>query len=124
MMSNQDTPLRDDGVSLSPWFANDGGPLIILPRELMRYWYGSDPPPTGTVVTPRDPTFEFAGTDYGRACDAEAARWFAPIDVGPGTGIVVGVGDEANGVFWIRLPQTPGCNWLFHTNRKRGRTIR
>ncbi len=46
----------------STTFANDGGPLIVLPRDLLGYWKGSE------GVSSRD-DFPF-GPDYARACEA------------------------------------------------------
>ena len=63
---------EDQQPQFSMWFANDGGPLIILPRELLEYWEGTDPPSAGRVIetTADDFLDEFAGTDYARACAA------------------------------------------------------
>lgn len=95
--------------TFSTWFANDGGPLIVLPRELLAYWDGTDPPSDGRIIIPRNSGFDFAGTDYGRACDAEAEGWATVLAVGPGFGVVVGAQDDAQGVFWLRFAETPGA---------------
>src|SRR5687767_149537 len=95
----------DRQPEFSPWFANDGGPLIILPRELLGYWEGSDPPSNGRVIeTTADGCLEeFAGTDYARAC--AAGGWISIIPVGPGHGIVLGAEEDFHGVHWLRLPE-------------------
>lgn len=75
-----------------PWwsqtFANDGGPLIALPHELVGYWPGTR-------------------NDYDRACDARCPFDFFP--TGPGLVVVMTSPDtmiyEAN---WLRLAGHPG----------------
>jgi hypothetical protein len=61
-------------------FINDGGPLLILPRELLNDWDGCDPPSDKDRFTEGDKAFPFAGTDYARACAAQ--DWVAPIEIG------------------------------------------
>jgi hypothetical protein len=72
----------------SQTFANDGGPLIALPHELVGHWSGTQ-------------------LDYDRACDAGS-----PVElfsVGPGLMVVMTSPDtmiyEAN---WLRLKGLPG----------------
>jgi hypothetical protein len=80
------------GMSSHAWwsqtFTNDGGPLIVLPHELLGYW-------TGTR------------SDYDRACDARYPFDFFP--VGPGFGVIVSGPDgmvyQAN---WLRVPGRAG----------------
>src|SRR5689334_18390134 len=80
----------DDSAEFSVPFANDGGPLIILSRELLPVWEGSDRPADGrTITTEADKGLgEFGGTDYARAC--AAGGWVSTIPVGAGHGIVLG----------------------------------
>jgi hypothetical protein len=72
----------------SQTFANDGGPLIALPYELVGYWPG-------------------IRSDYDRACDAR--RPFDFFSTGPGLVVVAGSTDtmlyEAN---WLRVDGHPG----------------
>ena len=100
--------LEDQQPQFSMWFANDGGPLIILPRELLEYWEGSDRPSAGRIIETTVDEFldEFAGTDYARAC--AAGGLVSVIPVGPGHGIVLGAEDHAYGVQWLRLPEAAG----------------
>jgi hypothetical protein len=103
----------------SATFVNDGGPLIVLPRELLPCWEGGDKPTDGRIIETewdfRAP--DFAGTDYARACSARD-----PVDVlevGDGRGIAVGgpegMADESV-VKWLRLPGCPGEVLAIHVN--------
>jgi Immunity protein 21 len=79
-------------------FANDGGPLIVLPREVLEYWKGADGRPVR-----KDLPF---GPDYVRACDAPYPT--ALLKVGPGFGLVLGSQDHISPVQWLCLPEAPG----------------
>jgi hypothetical protein len=72
----------------SQTFANDGGPLLALPHELVSYWPGTR-------------------NDYERACEAHCP--FDLFNAGPGWVVVVTSPDtmiyEAN---WLRLAGQPG----------------
>ena len=83
------------------WFVNDGGPLLVLPREALPFWEGSEPPSGERVVEAKFRWGYDIATDYDRACDVE--EWVAPIDVGPSRGIVLG-GEETNAA-WLNPPQ-------------------
>ncbi len=76
----------------SQTFCNDGGPLIVLPHELVGFWPGTQ-------------------ADYDRACDAR--RPFDLFRAGPGVVIVASGPDtmiyEAN---WLRLPGQPGITFV------------
>ncbi len=86
----------------SVWFRNDGGPLIVLPRELLPYWDGSEKPKDGRVIaTDIDITLgEAAGTDYARACAIRDA--FAVLPVGDGLGVVIGLRLGITSARWVR----------------------
>jgi hypothetical protein len=79
-------------------FANDGGPLIVLPRELLDYWHGSEGEPARE-------NFPF-GPDYARACEATYPADL--IKVGPGFGLVVGAQDHVHPCNWLWLPESGG----------------
>jgi hypothetical protein len=89
-------------------FVNDGGPLMVLPRELLPFWEGADRPSGGRVITTDadEGLGEFAGTDYARACSA--GGWVSTISVGDGHGIILGAEEDFRGVQWLRLAETPG----------------
>ena len=76
------------GAWWSQTFVNDGGPLLILPHELVGHWPGSR-------------------SDYDRACDARRPFDFFP--AGPGFVVVAastaGPFAHAN---WLRLADQPG----------------
>jgi hypothetical protein len=92
-------------------FANDGGPLIVLPREAASFWEGSAPPSNGRVIEARfrwnDDAF---ATDYDRACDVE--EWAAILEVGLSWGLVLGGEDTADG--WLQ-PNAPDTLALVRT---------
>jgi hypothetical protein len=76
------------GAWWSQTFANDGGPLIALPHELVGHWPGTR-------------------SDYDRCCDARRPFDFFP--AGPGLVVVADSTDtmlyEAN---WLRVDGQPG----------------
>ena len=89
-------------MSSLQWLVNDGGPLLVLPREVLPFWEGSEPPSGNRAVEVRSRWGYKIATDYDRACDVQ--EWIAAIDVGPGRGIVLG-GDQTNAA-WLRPPQS------------------
>lgn len=84
------------------WISGSGGPLILLPEELLSHWSGIDAP-EGRVVE-SEGRWDPAGpaTDYDRACDVDTP--IAGIDVGAGSGIILG-GEPAATTF---LPRPNG----------------
>jgi hypothetical protein len=88
-------------------FVNDGGPLLILPRELLNHWDGANTSSDKKLIPKKDKDFPFAGTDYARACAAQ--NWVAPVEVGKGYGIVMGAEDHIYTARWLRLPDNKGC---------------
>ncbi len=103
-------------------FANDGGPLIVLPRELLRYWHGSDGNPEGSPFG--DDVDQPAGDDYARACDT--AYPAALVKVGPGVGLVLGAHEHAYPVQWLKLPEERGIylvGWHYGGRDSRPRLV-
>lgn len=87
-------------------YLNDGGPLIVLPRELLAAWSGSEGEPTSQE-------FPF-GPDYARACQADHPA--ALLQVGSGFGLVVGAQEHLYPVHWIDLPAQEGValvGWMY-----------
>lgn len=89
----------ETGEAWSIPFLNDGGPLLVLPRELLSHWNGIN-------GTPVSHDFPF-GADYARAC--EAAYPAELIRVGPGVGLALGAQDIIYPAHWLRLPEEPGA---------------
>jgi hypothetical protein len=85
----------DTRIEWSIPFANDGGPLIVLPRELLRFWKGGEGPPVSEE-------FPF-GAYYARACAAPYPA--ALVEVGPGVGLVLGSEDIVFPAHWLRVPE-------------------
>lgn len=81
-------------------FANDGGPLMISPRDPAPLWQGSELPAAGRTVSAVSRTVHAAATDYDRACDV--ADGAALLEAGEGWVIVLQAEGEA---FW--LPTAP-----------------
>ena len=82
-------------MAMAEWsipFANDGGPLIVLPRDLLPCWDGTDGPPLTEA-------FPF-GPDYARACEADYPA--SLIDVCRGIGLVMGAQDHICPATWLR----------------------
>ena len=85
------------------WISSSGGPLLLLPQDLIECWSGIDTPYDGRKATARAQwSPEGPATDYDRACDIDQA--LANIDVGDGRGIVLG-GTYATAVW----PAESGC---------------
>ena len=84
-------------------FANDGGPLLLLPRSPAAFWEGSEVPSAGRVVSAVTRTVQTVATDYDRACDVDdgAALLHA------GTGWVIALNSEVAGAAWIPLGNKP-----------------
>ena len=87
-----------------PCFGNDGGPLLVLPKEALSYWEGTQPPSNERVVTANSRwEGQEIATDYDRACDLGDTSKL--LQVGPSWGIVLG---QANFTcdLWLRLANT------------------
>lgn len=84
------------------WFANDGGPLLVLPREAASYWEGGDVPSGGRVVEADFRWDTDVATDYDRACDVEELAGL--IDIGPSWGLVLD--DDIPSAAWVKVPDS------------------
>jgi hypothetical protein len=74
---------------LVTWIEANGGPLLLLPVDLLPAWDGIRPPADGREIVGRfrwNP--EGRPCDYDRACDVD--DYIAPIPVGGGHGLVLG----------------------------------
>lgn len=71
------------------WFVNDGGPLVVLPREALTSWRGDASASRGRA------------TDYERACEVD--DWIAPVETASGPVLVLG-GDRTNAA-WVPLAE-------------------
>jgi hypothetical protein len=87
-------------------FANDGGPLIVLPRELLGDWHGAADKPDDFSFSDDDDAELTFKDDYERACDT--AYPAALVKVGSGVGLVIGAQEHAYPVQWLKLPEERG----------------
>lgn len=86
------------------WVTSSAGPLVLLPRELLGRWGGTDAPRDGSDADPpppRQPTVS-NGSDFDRAHEVEGYAGALP--VGDGWGLVFG----AEGVSACWLPRADG----------------
>lgn len=103
-------------MKIDNWVTSNGGPLILLPENLLSYWEGTDPPNGGRTIEANfrwDPTGP--ATDYDRACDI--ADYIGLIEVGPGHALILG--DMPMPTNWWPLPTTEGgilVRWMFADN--------
>lgn len=80
------------------WIESGGGPLLLVPRDLIGFWEGArDVAPFREVAA--DSRWKDGGraTDYDRACDV--GDLLGIIDVGPGYAVVLG--DEPLPTTWM-----------------------
>ncbi|HLH25189.1 MAG TPA: Imm21 family immunity protein [Chloroflexota bacterium] len=81
-------------------FCNDGGPMLVIPGNLVSYWSGADQYQPGVSYRPPP-------DDYERAC--AVTEFPALLDVGPGRAIVLAESLEPTTlVSWLRLDLQPG----------------
>ncbi len=73
------------------WVSGDGGPLILMEKEYLANWEGSDAPSNGRVVNAISRWGLDVATDYDLACDVE--DYLGLVNVGEGKALVLG-GDE------------------------------
>lgn len=93
------------------WIGSGGGPLLLLPRDLLADWYGFDDlSPHHAPASPVDVS------DYDRACRI-AREYLARIDVGAGGGIVLG--DEPLDTTYVEQPGGTAVivRWVFANAR-------
>lgn len=77
--SSQITPQKVPGMSDFDYLACDGGPHLVLSKELNGQWKGA--PSMSAVLSPT--------SDYGRACAATTNQLMALISVGKGQAMVL-----------------------------------
>lgn len=83
-------------------FANDGGPLILLPSMARDAWEGGDPPSGGRVIDlPTRYAAQDVATDYDRACEVNESAML--LDVGASWAVAV----DASGAnaAWLTRPE-------------------
>jgi hypothetical protein len=88
------------------WVSCDGGPHLLLPREVASMWSGTSAPP-GRIVNARfrwsaDPSSP--ASDYDAACDVSELVGLVP--VGEGLGLVLG--DEVPMSTWVEADPFTG----------------
>jgi hypothetical protein len=76
---SQATPQKVPGMSNFDYLACDGGPHLVLPKELSGQWKGA--PSVSAVLSPT--------SDYGRACAATTNQHMPLIPVGNGQAMVL-----------------------------------
>jgi hypothetical protein len=104
-----DSDVSPDYAQFSVPYCNDGGPLLVLPRDLVGYWDGAHPPADGRVIETEADSYldEFAHTDYARACSVTHTP--GVLEVGSGQALVLPQWDEQMGtVSLLRLPESAG----------------
>ena len=70
------------------WFGNDGGPMLILPREAFCFWEGTNNPSGGRIINSDFlPLYGSIYTDYDRACNAKYPAEF--LQVGSSWGLAI-----------------------------------
>lgn len=79
-------------------FLSDGGPLIVLPRELLGSWMGAEGEPSSQ-------DFPF-GPDYARACRSNDAA--SLLEVGAGIGLLLGDETFFYPIQWVDLREERG----------------
>lgn len=82
------------------WMSSNGGPLLLVPGELLLSWGGVCPPTDGQHI---EATFRWDGPDspacdYDRACDFVDSH-LALLEIGAGQGLVLG-GDPMSTAWW------------------------
>jgi hypothetical protein len=86
------------------WVESAGGPLLVVPEDLVAFWEGIRQPPSFRVVEAEFRWTEGGtATDYDRACDIQ--DYVGVIPVGPGQAIVLA--DEPLPTTWISGPDNP-----------------
>jgi hypothetical protein len=80
------------------WIQSNGGPLLLVPGEIVLSWEGIAPPADGRHI---EAQFRWHGqdspaTDYDRACDVK--EYVGLLSIGTGHGLVLG--DEPHSTAW------------------------
>lgn len=83
------------------WANSNGGPLILLPENLLEYWEGANPPTGGRQVEAKfrwDP--HGPATDYDKACDI--SNDLGLLEVGSGQALILG-GEPMSTTWWNKF---------------------
>ena len=73
---------------MANWIDSNGGPLLLLPLDLLGNWGGIEPPKRRVVKAEFRWNPDGPATDYDRACDVKG--YLGNIDVGAGHALVLG----------------------------------
>lgn len=85
--------MHNDNSGYSAWIQSNGGPLLLLNRQLLPWWNGVRSSANPTESYAYDP---HSDCDYNRAC--AVGGYLGLIEVGGGTGLVLG--DEPDMTTW------------------------
>jgi hypothetical protein len=106
-------------MKIDTWVTSAGGPLMLLPENLLPYWEGINPPSDGRKIEANfrwDPTGP--ATDYDRACETcEMTGYINLLEVGSDHALVLG--DMPMPTAWWPIPSIEGgllVRWLFADN--------
>jgi hypothetical protein len=95
------------------WIESEGGPLILLDEDLLKYWDGAEPPRYGRTVRAESRASGSAlATDYDRACDIR--RVIGVLEVGPRIGVVF-AGEALPTAWWPAPSEQVGLivRWVY-----------
>jgi hypothetical protein len=81
---------------LSTWVESNGGPLLLLARDLLPFWSGIRPSNVSAADFDNVYDYDF-DCDYNRAC--EVKDYLGLIEVASGTGLVLG-GEPLSTTWW------------------------
>jgi hypothetical protein len=85
------------------WIESAGGPLILMPEELLSEWSGINPPADGRIIEATSRWHDRPVSDYDRAC--EINEYHGVIKVAMGDAWVMG--DTPDATTWWADPKNP-----------------